>query len=120
MFNGFQMRSLRFVRKLVEHVDCKRNIWLCSGEKYEFPNHVLVQENVNYWGLHVRFEFQTKMHGNYSCITLYTSLNPVPNAQVCVHLTVHITKLQLQTTFPTPFYIRHSACVHGDPGRRKS
>jgi hypothetical protein len=26
---------------------------------------------------------------------LYTSLNPVPNAQVCVH----ITKLQLQTTF---------------------
>ncbi len=59
------------MRKLVEHVDYKRNIWLCLGEKYEFPNHVLVQENVNYWGLHVRFEFQTKMHGNYSCITLY-------------------------------------------------
>jgi hypothetical protein len=28
-----------------------------------------------------------------------TSLNLVPNAQVCVYLTVHITKLQLQTTF---------------------
>jgi hypothetical protein len=26
-----------------------------------------------------------------------TSLNPVPNAQVCVYLTVHTTKLQLQT-----------------------
>jgi mRNA degradation ribonuclease J1/J2 len=32
-------------------------------------------------------------------------LNPVPNAQVCVYLTVHITKLQLQTTFPKPLYI---------------
>jgi hypothetical protein len=39
------------------------------------------------------------------------------NAQVCVYLTVHITKLQLQTTFPKPFYIRHSACIHRDPGR---
>jgi len=26
---------------------------------------------------------------------LLTRLNPVPNAQVCVYLTVHITKLQL-------------------------
>jgi hypothetical protein len=26
-----------------------------------------------------------------------TSLNPVPNAQVCVYLTVRIIKLQLQT-----------------------
>jgi hypothetical protein len=26
-----------------------------------------------------------------------TSLNPMPNAQVCVYLTIHITKLQLQT-----------------------
>jgi hypothetical protein len=34
-----------------------------------------------------------------------TSLNPVPNAQVCVYLTVHITKLQLQTTFPKPLFI---------------
>ncbi len=32
-----------------------------------------------------------------------TSLNPVPNAQVCVYLMVHITKLQ--TTFPKPLYI---------------
>jgi hypothetical protein len=39
----------------------------------------------------------------------YTSLNPVPNAQVCVYLTVHFTKLQLQTTFPKPLYIPHSA-----------
>jgi hypothetical protein len=31
----------------------------------------------------------------------------VPNAQVCVYLTVHITKLQVQTTFPKPFYIAH-------------
>jgi hypothetical protein len=50
-----------------------------------------------------------------SCITI-TSLNPMPNAQVCVYLTIHITKLQLQTTFPKPLYIRHSACIHGDPG----
>ncbi len=41
------------------------------------------------------------------------SLNPVPNAQVCVYLRVHITKLQLQTTFPKPLYISHSACIHG-------
>jgi hypothetical protein len=33
-------------------------------------------------------------------MSVVTSLNPVPNAQVCVYLTVHITKLQLQTTFP--------------------
>jgi hypothetical protein len=47
----------------------------------------------------------------------YTSLNPVPNAQACVYLTVHITKLQLQTTFPKPLYIPHSTCIHWDPGR---
>jgi hypothetical protein len=46
-----------------------------------------------------------------------TSLNPMPNAQVCVYLTVHITKLQLQTTFSKPLYISHSACIHWDPGR---
>ncbi len=46
-----------------------------------------------------------------------TSLNPVPNAQVCVYLTVHITKLQLQTTFPKPLCISHSTCIHWDPGR---
>jgi hypothetical protein len=44
-------------------------------------------------------------------------MNLVPNAQVCVYLTVHITKLQLQTTFLKPLYIRHSACIHRDPGR---
>jgi hypothetical protein len=49
-----------------------------------------------------------------------TSLNPMPNAQVCVHLTVHITKLQLQTTVPKPLYIRHFACIYWDPGRWKS
>jgi hypothetical protein len=48
---------------------------------------------------------------------IYTSMNPVPNAQVCVYLMVHITKLQLQTTFPKPLYIRHFACIHRDPGR---
>ncbi len=44
-------------------------------------------------------------------VCMYTSLNPMPNAQVCVYLTVHITKLQLQTTFPKPLYIPHSACI---------
>jgi hypothetical protein len=40
--------------------------------------------------------------------TIYqTSLNPVPDAQVCVYLMVHITKLQLQITFPKPLYIPH-------------
>ncbi len=47
----------------------------------------------------------------------YTSLNPMPNVHVCVYLTIHITKLQLQTTFPKPLYIPHSACIHQDPGR---
>jgi hypothetical protein len=51
---------------------------------------------------------------------IVTSLNPMPNAQVCVYLTVHITKLQLQTTFPKPLYIPHSACILWDPGRWKS
>jgi hypothetical protein len=47
----------------------------------------------------------------------HPSMNPMPNAQVCVYLTVHITKLQLQTTFPKPFYIPHSACIHQNLGR---
>jgi hypothetical protein len=50
------------------------------------------------------------------CLYDQTSLNPVPNAQVCVYLTVQITKLQLQTTFPKPLYMPHSAGM-GDPGR---
>jgi len=54
--------------------------------------------------------------GNSTLVYAFTSLNPVPNAQVCVYLTVHITKLQLQTTFPKPLYIPHSACIHQDPG----
>jgi hypothetical protein len=33
-------------------------------------------------------------------LNFWTSLNPMTNAQLCVYLTVHITKLQLQTTFP--------------------
>jgi hypothetical protein len=49
----------------------------------------------------------------HRCFLIKTSLNPVPNAQVCVYLTVHITKLQLQTTFPKPLYIPHFACIHG-------
>ncbi len=34
----------------------------------------------------------------------YDSVNHVLNAQVCVYLKVHITKLQLQITFPKPLY----------------
>ncbi len=34
-----------------------------------------------------------------------TSLNPVPNAKVCVYWTIHFTKLQLQTTFPKTLYV---------------
>jgi len=63
-------------------------------------------------------------HGTRLCwptqFYVQTSLNPMPNAQVCVYLTVHITKLQLQITFPKPLYIWHSACIYGDPGRWKS
>jgi hypothetical protein len=47
-------------------------------------------------------------------------VSPVPNAQVCVHLTVHITKLQLQITFPKPLYIRHFAYIYRDPSHWKS
>ncbi len=58
------------------------------------------------------------MHKSTWMIYLCTSLNPVPNAQVCaVYVMVHITELQLQTTFPKPLYIQHPACIHGDPGR---
>jgi hypothetical protein len=52
-----------------------------------------------------------------TCPMLSTSLNPVPNAQMYVYLMVHITKLQLQITFPKPFYIPHFVCIHWDPSR---
>jgi hypothetical protein len=45
------------------------------------------------------------------CSLIDISLNPVPNAQVCVHLTIHITKLQLQTTVPKPLYINNISHV---------
>jgi len=41
-----------------------------------------------------------------------SSMNPF----LLVHLTIHITKLHLLTTFPKPLYIRHSACIYRDPG----
>jgi len=53
--------------------------------------------------------FQANINVNFLC----TSLNPVPDAQVCVYLTVHITKLQLQTTFPKPLYIPHCEVLFG-------
>jgi hypothetical protein len=63
--------------------------------------------------------FATKFSRKFSKCRLFvdhyewTSLNPMPNAQVCdLYLRVHITKLQLQTTFPKPLYIPHSACIH--------
>ncbi len=37
-----------------------------------------------------------------------------------MYLMVHITKLQLQTTFSKPLYMPHYACIHWDPGRWKS
>jgi hypothetical protein len=55
-----------------------------------------------------------------SILLRQTSLNPVPDAQVCVYLTIHITKLQLQTTFPKPLYIWHFTCIHQDPDCWKS
>ncbi len=48
------------------------------------------------------------------------SLNPVPNAHVCVYLMIHITKLQLQTTFPEPLYIPHSRMYSSGPWPLKS
>jgi hypothetical protein len=54
----------------------------------------------------------TFVHTNL--FSICTSMNPVPDAQLCVYLTVHITKLRLETTFPKPLYIRHSACIHRD------
>jgi hypothetical protein len=55
-----------------------------------------------------------EVHSNIYTCTLWANLgfNPMPNAQVCVYLTVHITKLHLQATFPKPFYIPRSACIH--------
>jgi len=60
------------------------------------------------------------MQNQWEVASWSTSLNPVPNAQVCVYLTVHITKLQLQTTFSKPLYIPHFTCIHWDPGHWKS
>jgi len=48
---------------------------------------------------------------------LNANLNSMLNAHVCVYLTIHVTKLQLQTTFPKPFYIPHFTCIHRDPSR---
>jgi len=50
-------------------------------------------------------EYQSSTKSKYTYFYKYkdTSLNPVPNAQVCVYLTVYITNLQLQTTFPKLF-----------------
>jgi hypothetical protein len=56
---------------------------------------------------------------SFMTTTSFTSLNQCLMHR-CVYLTVHITKLQLQTTFPKPLYIPHSACIHRDPGRWKS
>jgi hypothetical protein len=47
-------------------------------------------------------------------LTLYIKLVWTPCLMHrCVYLTVHITKLQLQTTFPKPLYISNFACIHG-------
>ncbi len=37
-----------------------------------------------------------------------------------MYLTIHITKLKLQTRFPKPLNIPHSACIHRDPGFESS
>jgi len=55
------------------------------------------------------------LRGSFTTSSLY--LDPVPNAHVCLHLTVHITKLRLQTIVPKPLYIRHFACIYWDPSR---
>jgi hypothetical protein len=70
---------------------------------------------LKYWMGHIK---TSSMHYILSPTQLWftyqqmTSLNLVPNAHVCVYLMVHITKLQVQTTFPKPLYIPHSACIH--------
>ncbi len=43
------------------------------------------------------FKKRNTYKGTFKTHYRVTSLNPVPNAQVCVYLTVRITKLQLQT-----------------------
>jgi hypothetical protein len=65
------------------------------------------------WGIFVVIGFS---HGQlYVVISRVTSSANItifsgqgPNAPMCVYLTIHITKLQLQTTFPKPLYIPHS------------
>jgi hypothetical protein len=77
---------------------------------------ILIASKVTHLHLHTN-----KQSHSVPTYHLYmTSLNPVPNEQVCVYLLVHITKLHLQTTFPKPLYIPHFTCIHGDPGRSKS
>jgi hypothetical protein len=46
---------------------------------------------------HILHVLELHAQHNILYIYIYTSVNPVPNAQVCVYLTIHITKLQLQT-----------------------
>jgi hypothetical protein len=48
----------------------------------------------------------------YMCYTLKNIVWTPCLMHRCVYLMVHITKLQLQTTFPKPLYIPHFACIH--------
>ncbi len=65
--------------------------------------------------------FATFLGTLFTTCLRHINLNHVPNAQVCVCVfDVQIIKLQLQTTFPKPLYIPHSACIHWNPGRWKS
>ncbi len=77
--------------------------------------HMYVQLSAVATGTQVATRLLHFLHTNSHQLStyIYTSLNPVPNAQVCVYLTVHITKLQLQTTFPKPLYIPHCQVLFG-------
>ncbi len=79
----------------------------------------LFLNSTNEW-LHCKEKIHILLGPHSTRLPIHTSLNPVSNAQVSVYLTIHITKLQLQTTFSKPLYIPHSACIHRDPGRWKS
>jgi hypothetical protein len=77
------------------------------------------EKKIELWGSPqlINMNHTTTLNTRPMLYVIDTSMNPVPNAQVCVYLIVHITKLQLQTTFPKPLYIRHSAYIHRDPSR---
>jgi hypothetical protein len=98
------------------------SLFLCKSENHDKQNDFFF-----FWGFFWRGRYygmglfpirmRCAQYSNYHYIRLVWTLCLMHR---CVYLTIHITKLQLQTTFPKPLYIWHFAYIHQDPGHWKS